>query len=201
MKKLQMKWLAMLAMSAGLVGASQVKVQAQPPGGGMRNSPKMRLGRLVMGIGLLERNKTNALTPAQAKRVVAAIAPWRSRATMSDEQAKGVFIKVNTALTTKQKNELDKEAAKFRHHGGGSDRQGGGMNNGQRPSDTQMQDMRKRMEKMRGFFQTYNPFYPPAKYKQLNDMPDRMQSGFKRRFAAQSALLSQLAKKAAKAKH
>jgi hypothetical protein len=200
MRKLQTKWLAMLAMSAVLIGAMQVQTQAQPRGGGMRNNPKMRLGRLVMGIGILERNKTNALTASQAKKVVAAISPWRSKASMSEEQAKGVYIKVNSVLSTKQKNELDKEAAKNRRHDGAGDRPGGwGGGNGQRPSEEQIKEMRKRMEKMKGFFKTYNPFYPPTKYKQFNELPDRMQSGYKRRFAAQSALISQLAKKAAKA--
>jgi hypothetical protein len=179
--------------------------------GGRRNDPKFRLSGLMRGIGELEKGKKAALTKDQAKKVVAAVKPWQSKPKMSESEAKSLYMKLNAVLTTRQKNELDKMSAQNRRFGGGGDRGGSGGGSrmgggpggggpggpgGSPPSAAQMQQMRQRMQKLQGFFKTYNPFYPPTKYKELSNMPDRMQQGQKRRYQEQQALIAQLAKKA-----
>jgi hypothetical protein len=187
-----------------------MQVQAQPGGGGgggmrgMRNSPKGRLGRLISNMGDLEKGGKAPLTSAQAKTVVTTLRPWSAKPRMTDAEAKALYMKLNGVLTTKQRNELDKEAAKERRFGGrsggqggaGGGRPGGGGAGGPGGAAPNMQQMRQTMQKMQGFMKTYNPLYPPTKYKELNSLPERMQGGFKRRYQAQQALLSQLAKKA-----
>ena len=164
------------------------------PGGGMRRSPKFRLTGLVRGIGELEKGKA-PLTRAQAKQVVTLLTPWQKKPTMTEDEGKALYMKMNAVLTTKHKNELDKVAALRRRtargDGGGPGGPGGG------PPDTQqMQQMRQQMQKMRGFMQTYNPFYPPTSYKELKSLPERMRTGFTRRYQTQKDLLARLARKA-----
>jgi hypothetical protein len=121
---------------------------------------------------------------------------------MTDNEAKALYMKLNGVLTTKQRNELDKEAAKDRRFGGrsggrsGGGGQGGPGGAGGAGGAPNMQQMRQAMQKLQGFVKIYNPLYPPTKYKEFNSMPEQMQSGFKRRYQAQQALLTQLAKKA-----
>jgi uncharacterized membrane protein YgcG len=202
-------WLA-VAVTIGMIFPACVWAQGMGgPRGSRRNDPKFRLSGLMRGIGELERGKKAALNKAQAKRIVAAVRPWQNKPRMAESEAKSLYMKMNAVLTTRQKNELDKMAAQNRRFGGGENgraggagaggagggRMGGGFSSpgGGAPSAAQMQQMRQRMQ---SFFKTYNPFYPPGKYKELNGMPDRMQGGFKRRYQEQQALLSQLAKKA-----
>lgn len=166
--------------------------------GGMRNSPKGRLSRLVSGITGLEKEKKAPLTGAQAKRIATAIKPWRTRKTMSDDQAKGLYMSVNGVLTSKQKNELDRSAAKNRRFGGERPegrRGGAGGPGGGTRSPEQMKQMRAQMEKMRGMRKTMNPFFPPTGYAELKGAPDRMRQGMMRRYQAQNAALSAIAKK------
>lgn len=198
-------------------------VWAQGPGGGgpgggggrMRNSPKFRLTGLMRGIGHLERSPKARLSPAQAQRIVSAVAPWQRKPRMSDAEAKALYMQVNSVLTTQQKNELDKNAAKNRRFGGGGGREGGGGDrprggmgmggfggglgsNG--PSDEERQKMRRQMQSMRGFMQTVNPFYSPTNYPEFKQAPERMQEGMKRRFDTQKKLIADLAVKARGAK-
>jgi len=175
-------------------------------GEGMRRYPQMQLGRFLMGVGLLEKNGKNKLSASQAKKIVAAISPWRKKSSMTTSQASALNQKLTAVLTAAQKKELQG----LRPQRGGDGRgQRDGERRGRRrdggpdgrrnpPSDAERRQMRDRMEKMRKFLVTYNPFYPPTKYAQFKQLPERMQQGVKRRFAAQEALLSQLAKKAAK---
>ena len=198
---MRQKWLA-VAVAAGMIIPACVWAQGAGGFGGrsaMRNNPKTRLGGLMRNIGNLEKERKAPLSKDQARKVVAAVRPWQSKPKMSEAEAKSLYMKLNAVLTTKQKNELDKMAAQNRRFGGGGGRRGGGWGGGaggNRPNAAQMQQMRQRMQKMQGFFKTYNPFYPPTKYKEVSGLPDRMQQGFKRRYATQQALLSQLAKKA-----
>jgi hypothetical protein len=79
--------------------------------------------------------------------------------------------------------------------GPGGGPRGGGP--GGPPSAQDMQKMRQSMQKMQTFVKTtYNPFYAPANYKELKELPERMQEGFKRRHAMQQATLNRLAAKA-----
>ena len=202
-----MKRLSLLAVltatfvTGALVAANVAPLQAQGgpggPGGGMRNSPKGRIGRLMMGIGMLEAEKKAPLSATQAKTIVLAIKPWQAKKTMTDDQAKALYMSINGALTTKQKNELDKESAKNRRFGpgreGGDRPRGGG--GGQMPDASKMAEMRARMQKMTGFFKTYNPFYPPSSYAEFKSAPERMQEGMTKRYQRQTQLLQALAKK------
>jgi hypothetical protein len=176
------------------------------PGGGfggggqrgnqMRNSPKGRLSRLIGGIAMLEKEKKAPLNAAQAKRIVTAIKPWRTRKTMSDDQAKSLYMSVNNVLTSKQKNELDRVAAKGRRFGGERPEGQRGMGGpGGAPDPQRMQQMRAMMEKMRSIRKTMNPFYPPTGYAELKSAPERMREGMTRRYQRQNAVLAALAKK------
>ena len=207
MKKLSLLAVLTATLSTGAIFTPTIS-HAQPPGGGgggggrMRNNPKSRLSGLMRGIGTLEHEKNAPLSADQAKRVVTTIKPWRSRKTMTDDDAKKLYMTVNTVLTIKQKNELDKFAAKNRRFGGGGsggaggDRSpGGGGFGGGTPDPAKMAEMRARMAKMQGFFKTYNPFYPPSGYAELKDAPERMREGSARRYETQRQLLIALAKK------
>jgi len=198
---MQKKWLAVVIAATMIIPAC---VSAQSGGGrpgGMRNNPKSRLSSLIRNIGELEKARKTPLSKDQAKKIVAGVTPWQKKPRMTETEAKGLYMKLNAVLTTKQKNELDKMAAQNRRFGGGSGsggRSGGGRggSGGTPPTPAQMAEMRQRMQKMQSFFKTYNPFYPPGKYKEVSQAPDRMKQGFTRRYASQQALLAQLAKKA-----
>lgn len=167
-------------------------------GGGMRNSPKGRLGRLIRGIGNLEEDKKAPLTAGQAKTIATSIKPWRTKKVMTDDQAKGLYMGINNVLTPKQKNEMDKNSAKNRRFGGerpgGGGGQGGGMG-GNAPDPKKMAEMRAQMQKMRGLMKTMNPFYPPMGYPEIKTAPDRMREGMMKRYQRQSATLAAIAKK------
>jgi hypothetical protein len=191
---------------------------AQPGGGGgmgrmMRNNPKMRLSVLMRGIGSLERERKTPVSASQARVIVTAVRPWISKPTMSEAQANSLYTRINGVLTSQQKAALqnargngrdgnrrgddDRRGAGQRNGGpGGRDggrRNAGGRSNsgGERPGGN-----RPNMQQMQGFFRTYNPFYPPSKYKQLNTLPERMREGMNRRYKTQQTVLNSLAKKA-----
>jgi hypothetical protein len=193
-------------------------------GEGARRHPQMQLGRTMTGVGMLEKSGKNKLSAAQAKKIVSTIGPWRSKASMTSSQATNLNNKLLAVLTAAQKKELqelrprrgDDRLGNGSGRGrsgqgrsgpgkGGAHREGrdGGPRGAQRrgtpPTEAERQQMRARFETMRQFLASYNPFYPPTKYSQFKEMPERMQESVKRRFAAQEALLSQLAKKATKA--
>src|SRR5687767_14432415 len=124
------KTLVAMGLAAGLILSPMISaVQAQGPGGGgggmrgMRNSPKGRLRSLWGNIGELEKSRT-PLNKAQAKRIVGLVRPWTTKPTMSDAQAKTLFMSMNSVLTTQQKNELDKLGA-MRRRTDRPDREGG----------------------------------------------------------------------------
>lgn len=208
------KWILAAALSAAVTGVvCTPNAQAQGGGfgggggrGGQQNSAKSRLTRLFRNIDNLEKAKKSPLTKPQAKTIVTAISAWKTKPTMTEDQAKALYGKINGALTTKQKNELDKMAALNRRNGPreGGDRQGGGGQGGPgggpggggAPNPQQMAEMRQRMQKMQGFFKTYNPFYPPAKYKEMKDMPERMRESFTKRYQSRMEVVTKLAVKA-----
>lgn len=205
------KWMVAVTLSAAVASSSLFSVvQAQGFGGGgggrggMNRSPKGRLTGLLRSIEELEKGRTKALSKAQAKTVVGVVAAWKAKPRMSDAEAKMVYTKLNGTLTTTQKNELDKIAAKNRR-GFGGDRAGGGGRGGPggggpggggAPNPQQMAEMRSRMKRMEGFFKTYNPLYPPTKYAEFKSMPDRMQDRFTKGYQARMSMVSKLAAKA-----
>lgn len=213
------KWMVAATLSAAMMSSSLIYgAQAQGfgggqggPGGGMSRSAKGRLGGLIRGIDELEKGKTKALTKAQAKTVVGVLMPWKAKPKMSEDEAKTVYGKLNSTLTTTQKNELDKIAAKNRR-GFGGDRGGqggqggrgggfggpggGGGAGGGAPTDKERAEFRARMQKMQGFMKTYNPFYPITKYPDFKAMPDRMKDRFTKSYQSRMALIAKLAAKA-----
>lgn len=201
------KWILAATLSAAMLGSTlltMVPAQAQggPAGGSNRNSPKRRLTTLVRGIGELEKAKKAPLTKDQAKKIVAALSPWKAKPKMTEDEAKALYGKINTVLTTKQKNELDKMAAQGRRFGSG-DRErggaggGGGQGGGQGgPSDAERAQMRQRMQAMQGFMKTYNPFYPPQNYKEMKTAPERFKESFTSRYKSRMEVLTKLAAKA-----
>lgn len=201
------KTLVVLGLVAGLVVAPVISaVQAQGPGGGgmggrMRNSPKGRLSGLWRNLGELEKSRV-PLTKAQAKRVVGLVRPWTSKPKMTDTQAKGLYMSMNAVLTTQQKNEMDKMGAMRRRtergeREGGQGGQGGRRGGGPGGGNFDPAQMRAMMQKMAGFRKTMNPFYPPSKYSELKNMPDRMKDRMNRGYQGTRTMLTTLERKAA----
>ena len=204
------KWIVAATLSAALTGGSLLHsttstAQAQGsggPGGGMNRTAKGRLSGLFRDIEELEKNKSKALTKAQAKTITGIITPWKAKPKMSEDEAKAVYGKINGALTSTQKNELDKIAAKNRKgfgSAGGSGGPGGGGpggGSGGPPDAKQMAEMRARMQKMQGFLKTYNPFYPVTKYAEYKTLSDRMKERMTKSYQSRTTLLAKLAAKA-----
>jgi hypothetical protein len=198
--------MALSALISGAMLAGPVMAQGGSGfgGGGDRRAqtPKRRLTRLLQNIEELEKAKKAPLTKPQAKTIVTVLSPWKAKTKMSDDEAKAIYGKVNGALTTKQKNEIDKIAALARRTGGGGNWGGGGGQGGQGggqggpPDAARMAEMRQRMQKMQGFMKTYNPFYPPTKYAEFKSIPERMQERMTKSYQARISLLSKLAAKA-----
>ena len=204
------KTLVAMGLVAGLIISPMISsVQAQGPGGGgggmrggNRNSPKRRLSGLWRNIGELEKSRS-PLTKAQAKRVVGLVRPWTTKPKMTDDQAKALFMSMNSVLTTQQKNELDKMGAMRRRTergdregGPGGQRGGPGGAGGGGFDPARMQQMRAQMQKLQGFMKTMNPFYPPTKYSELKSLPDRMKDGWTRRYKTTQTMLTALSRKA-----
>ncbi len=208
------KWIVAATLSAALTGGSFLhsttsSAQAQGPGGGsgggMNRTAKGRLSGFFRSIDELEKNKAKALTKAQAKTIVGIITPWKAKPKMSEDEAKALYGKFNGALTSAQKNELDKIAAKNRKGfgsaggsggGPGGGGPGGGPGGGSPPDAKQMAEFKAQREKMAGFFKTYNPFYPITKYAEYKTMPDRMKDRMTKSYQSRMTLISKLAVKA-----
>lgn len=215
------KWRMNLAVVALGVLLTSV-VWAQPPGGpggmrGMRDNPKRKLETFVLSVGQLEKTGKAKLSAVQAKKIVTVISPWRKKSAMTDAQASALQTKLSAALTSTQKKEVEslrprrgerrdgerrgaqRPGGERRGGPGGGGPSGPGGREGRGgsgPNTAQGKEFRQRMEKMRGFFNTYNPFYPAGSYKTVQEMPARMQEGFKRRSNSINAVLTQLSKKA-----
>ncbi|RYG58389.1 hypothetical protein EON80_27175, partial [bacterium] len=140
--------------------------------GGMRNSPKGKISRFLRGLERIEESKT-PLNKAQAKKIVSIVSPWRTRKAMTDDQAKTVYTSLTNVLTVAQKKEIESRRGPGGPGGpggrdggrpdgppgGGRDgggreggREGGGRGPGgpgggdfQRPTEAQMNAMRKSM--------------------------------------------------------
>ena len=151
--------------------------------GTMPRPIKLQLSFLLRGIGEMEGSKDDALDAAQTRRILALVAPWRTRARMSDEEAHALHEKLNGVLNERQKRWLEKVAAGMPSGGppGGS---GGGFSDGQ-----------QRLA-MQAFRQAYNPFHPPTALPEFKSLPERARERYKERYAERQKLLEQLARKA-----
>jgi hypothetical protein len=75
---------------------------------------------------------------------------------------------------------------------------GGPRGDGRRGGRESMDPQRmQQMQKMQGFMKTVNPFYPPTNYKEVKELPERMQQRFTRRYGATRAVLVTLVQRAA----
>ncbi len=209
MKKLILAATLSVAALSSTLALAPAQAQGFGGGGGggssQRNSPKGRLSGVIRGIGELEKAKKAPLTKDQAKKIVAAINPWKAKPKMTEDEAKSLYGKINTTLTTKQKNELDKMAAQNRRFSsgergggsGGAGGQGGGPGGGGTPpTPEEMKKFQQMRQKMQGFMKTSNPFYPPLNYKELKDMPERMRESMTRRYKSRMETVAKLAAKA-----
>lgn len=207
------KFVLAASLSAAMMGnalLATMSAQAQAPGGGgfgggasQRNSPKRRLTGLIRNIGDLEKNNKKPLAKDQAKKVLAAVNPWKVKPKMTDDEAKKLYGTINTVLTSPQKNELDKMAAQNNHFGsgdrggqGGGGGAGGPGGGGNPPSPEEMKKFQQTRQLMQTFMKTMNPFYPPQNYKELKSLPERMQESMAKRYKARTEILAKLAAKA-----
>lgn len=192
------KTLAVAGLVASMMLPTLASAQGGPGGGGFgggQRSMKGRLTGLIRGLGDLERGTKAPLNKDQARKVLGFVHPWLNKPVMNDDQAKGLYMHINSALTTRQKNELDIAAAanRKRMEGGGGmgGRQGGGGGGANGQFDPQT--FRAQMQKMQGFFKTYNPLYPPTGYSNFKQLPDRMQERFSKGYEKRQQLLAKLA--------
>lgn len=188
---------------AGLVVSMMLPTLAQAqggpggggPGGGQR-SMKGRLTGLIRGLGDLEHGTKAPLNKDQTRKVLGLVRPWLNKPQMNEDQAKGLYMHINAVLNTRQKNELDIASAANRKRmegsgGMGGGRQGGGGGAGGGQFDPQT--FRAQMQKMQGFFKTYNPLYPPTSYSNFKQLPERMQDRFTKGYEKRQQLLAKLA--------
>jgi hypothetical protein len=191
------------------------------PGGGFRRSDKMQIGRFIREVGEMEKAKKTPLNKKQAQKIVATIAPWRKKASMSDADAKKLYVALRDTLTAAQKKTIDQrppfggpmggppdgrgprgERGERGNRGERGDRPDGpprgehgfggpGGPNGERPKPPSEADMKK----MQAFMKTFNPLYPPTSYKEIKSLPQPMQEGMERRYKDMQAVLYQLSAK------
>lgn len=170
--------------------------QGPPPNGNKPAPPRreytFQLTHTVRNIGEIEKDSKHALTPAQAKQVLAIMKPLRSSPKLTEETAGNAFKSLKRVFTAGQLNAMSRLSPNF--PGGGRQGQGGpppgadgpggppprGQDrmrpggpggrppgaNGQRPDGPQMMD--------------FNPFYSkaPADNDRAADMVKRMNDLF-----------------------
>jgi hypothetical protein len=109
------------------------------PGGGGGMSPQMQkfreqtkykrqLGGQIRAIAEINRDPSTAVSPAQAKKLLAILKPWTSRDKMTEDQAKGLILQVKSVMTARQLTALGnyKPQRGGGFGGGGAGRPGGG---------------------------------------------------------------------------
>jgi hypothetical protein len=117
-----------IAMAAPRPAAAQVPGGGPgggPPGGNMAAFQKFReqhkytfqLTRMLRGLGELDKDSATALTPTQAKGVLAVLKPWQTKPKMTQDDAKNVMKGVKKVLTARQLNALSR--VQDRGFGGG----------------------------------------------------------------------------------
>lgn len=100
-------------------------------GGMRRERGKMQLNRMWRGLGRLEGSK-HPLSKAQAQKIVGLVIPWSKKPQMTDAQAQTLHQKLEVALTSAQKNDLD-DGPPRDGRGGGQARPAGAPPRGERP--------------------------------------------------------------------
>ncbi|MBI3946066.1 MAG: hypothetical protein HY321_09120 [Armatimonadetes bacterium] len=142
------RWIVAAVLALGVAGAAL----AQGPGATNPERARMRqqmekfreqhkytvqVTSTLRAIGEMDEGTKCPLTPAQAKKVVAAIAPYKAKAKFTQDDAKTVLKGIKAALNTKQLTELGqitKRMEERRGPGGGGPGGGGpGGGPGMRP--------------------------------------------------------------------
>jgi hypothetical protein len=91
-----------------------------------------QVGNMInRGFPELEKDKATAVTPAQAKQILAALEPWKTKSKMTADEAKGLIKSIQKPLTEKQRAVLAKLPQ--RGFGGGRPPGGGGGPGGAGP--------------------------------------------------------------------
>jgi hypothetical protein len=143
-----MNWLTTLrrgvavVLTVGALAISTVAL-AQPPGGGgmppeiqakikkwqkwrENNKNLSNLSTALMQIREIDKDAATQLDKKQAGTMLGIMKSWRSKPTMSDDQAKGVLKQVTGMLTVKQIQRMQTIQPFGRGGGGGGMRPGGG---------------------------------------------------------------------------
>jgi len=144
----------LVAAIAAAVFSTAVLAQQQPygPAAGFREKYKytFQLMQMVRHIGEMEKDKKYALTPAQAKKVLAVLKPLRSKPKLTQDQAKQALKDLKSALTAEQLNAMARMRTRFRPGPpGGAGPRAGGQQPQRRWDPNAMKD--------------FNPFYSKAK--------------------------------------
>jgi len=155
------KRFSVVFISMILVVAFAVSALAQQQGGGqfsaMREKYKytFQLMTMVRHIGEIDKDKKYTLTPAQAKKMLAILTPWRSKPKMTQDQAKDVARKLKSVLTAAQLNAMARIKSHFGQGPGGRGGPGGGPGQGGPPRPPQGERRHFDPNAMKDF----NPFY------------------------------------------
>ncbi len=128
-------------LAAALLVTSGAAFAQGPPGGmppeiqkmmgefqKMRNSPKGKLGTTLRALGEFGGDAKTKPTKPQATKILALIAPWKAKTTMSQDEAAALNKQIAGTFTIPQ---IKKQATMGAQQGGmGGGRPGGGMGGG-----------------------------------------------------------------------
>ncbi len=87
----------------------------------------MSVGRKLRGVAELNKAPDTKLNKQQSAKMLAIINAWKSKPSMSEDQAKSVDGQITALLNDKQRKQLEAQRGGF---GGGGGRNGGGMRPG-----------------------------------------------------------------------
>jgi hypothetical protein len=134
-----MKKVRLLIVGA-LLSLAVMPVFAQAPGGGPgggggmppamqkfmeQTKYKRQMRQQLRAVAEINRNPNTALSPAQAKQLLAVLRPWTSKPKMTEEDAKGIMRSVKKVMTPRQLTALGNVKPQ-RGGGFGGGRPGGG---------------------------------------------------------------------------
>lgn len=154
----------------------------------MGRSVKMRLPRVIEGSARLSGG--NALSRQQARRMLAFVAPWRSRPSMSESQGQALLSNLSGVLSSSQKSALVADRPRMDGPRPGGRGPGRGDGGGHRPPPGG-----GNWDAMRSMMATFNPLYIGSS-PVLAALPERMREGMQRRRDHLNAAVSQLKQKA-----
>lgn len=183
-------------------------------GRGPRDNGRMSLQRAWRGVGTL--SGAEALSTAQAKRMVALVLPWSKRPTLSQSDAQKLSAQITAVLSDAQKRRLSAPRGGMGHGPErGGDFGGGGFGGGDFGRGPRRDDVRGEGRRAgfggpardafgsgsgRAFLTTFNPFYAPTGYAAWKQLPTEQQQLLSRRYRENRATLEALSRRAKGAK-